>query len=71
MTSADRKHKRFSSRLSDVHIGAEYDAEQTQWLKAVSRQQQYTGRKVLDAREVLAIARQLGYRQKGHRAKQP
>lgn len=47
---------------SVVHIGADYSGEEVFWLRAISNYQQKTGKRVLSARDTIAIAKSLGYR---------
>lgn len=49
------------SYSGQLDIGADYSAEQTEWLRAITRWQQQHGR-YPTMLEALALARQLGYR---------
>lgn len=64
MATATRGHK-FSYRhsLSTAEFpGSHYDADEVEWLKAIAKFQQEQHRRQLDCRDVLGLARSLGYR---------
>lgn len=53
--------KPHSLGLDSTHVGAEYDQEQVEFLRAVDRRKTKLHRN-LDARDILAVAHDLGYR---------
>jgi len=54
-------HKRRHG-IGMIHHGAEYDREQTEFIKAMERYQKETGRRYPAFTDVLRVAKALGYR---------
>ena len=54
------KVQKWSSQ--ETHVGADYDAEELEFLKAVDRHRRATGRPFPSCRDFLRILRSLGWR---------